>query len=277
MISNRKKILFFILAAFFAVIFVYHAEAATLSLSPSVSSTITVGNIFNVSLILNTSGAQVDGADIRYLNYNPALLEVQDANSLSAGVQISPGSLMSITNINTVDVINGRIQFSQTVGTGLTYSGTGVLASVNFKALATGSTNVTFDFTAGVTADTNIASAGTDVLTAVTNGSYTIIPAGTVPPPPVCGNGIIETGEQCDSSNLGGASCTSQGYSGGTLSCSSSCTFNTSNCSSGGTLPPVCGNSIIETGEQCDSSNLGGGTCSSLGYSAGTLSCNSGC
>ena len=51
---------------------------------------------------------------------------------------------------------------------------------------------------------------------------------------PGCGDGVIGTGEQCDGSNLGGASCSSQGFSGGTLSCSSACTFNTSSCTSGG-------------------------------------------
>ena len=50
----------------------------------------------------------------------------------------------------------------------------------------------------------------------------------------VCGNGVKESGEQCDGSDLAGASCTSQGYTGGNLSCSASCTFNTSACTSGG-------------------------------------------
>jgi hypothetical protein len=48
----------------------------------------------------------------------------------------------------------------------------------------------------------------------------------------VCGNGIKEGGEQCDGSDLGGASCISQGYTGGSLSCDPSCTFNTSACTS---------------------------------------------
>lgn len=53
---------------------------------------------------------------------------------------------------------------------------------------------------------------------------------------PGCGDGVIGVGEQCDGSNLGGSSCVSRGFSGGTLSCTSSCTFNTSQCttSSGG-------------------------------------------
>ena len=49
----------------------------------------------------------------------------------------------------------------------------------------------------------------------------------------VCGDGIVETPEQCDGSNLNGASCTTQGFTGGSLSCSSACEFNTTQCTSG--------------------------------------------
>lgn len=49
---------------------------------------------------------------------------------------------------------------------------------------------------------------------------------------PYCGNGVIDGGEQCDGSNLNGATCATQGFSSGTLSCSSSCTFDTSSCAS---------------------------------------------
>jgi hypothetical protein len=39
----------------------------------------------------------------------------------------------------------------------------------------------------------------------------------------------------------------------------------------------VCGNNIVEHGEDCDGSSLDGQTCLSLGYDGGTLSCNVGC
>ena len=55
--------------------------------------------------------------------------------------------------------------------------------------------------------------------------------SGTVPG---CGDGVIQSGEECDGSNLNGKSCLTQGFSGGTLSCNSNCTFNTSSCTSGG-------------------------------------------
>lgn len=47
----------------------------------------------------------------------------------------------------------------------------------------------------------------------------------------VCGNGVQEPGEQCDGSDLNGQTCQTQGYpSGGTLACSSTCSFDTSGC-----------------------------------------------
>jgi len=50
----------------------------------------------------------------------------------------------------------------------------------------------------------------------------------------VCGNGNLDPGEQCDGSDLNGLSCSELGFSGGTLSCTGSCVFNTNGCTSGG-------------------------------------------
>ncbi|WP_146158476.1 hypothetical protein [Enhygromyxa salina] len=47
----------------------------------------------------------------------------------------------------------------------------------------------------------------------------------------VCGNGLIDDGEQCDGGNLGGFSCVDLGYSGGTLGCDMvTCTYDASAC-----------------------------------------------
>jgi len=45
-----------------------------------------------------------------------------------------------------------------------------------------------------------------------------------------CGNGIVETGEQCDGSILAGNTCINNGFTGGTMSCKSDCTLNTAGC-----------------------------------------------
>lgn len=48
---------------------------------------------------------------------------------------------------------------------------------------------------------------------------------------PVCGNGAIDDGEQCDGGNLGGFTCVDLGYSGGTLACDPvTCTYDASAC-----------------------------------------------
>lgn len=47
---------------------------------------------------------------------------------------------------------------------------------------------------------------------------------------PTCGDGVRNGGEACDGNDLGGASCVSVGFDVGQLSCSASCTHNTSAC-----------------------------------------------
>lgn len=46
----------------------------------------------------------------------------------------------------------------------------------------------------------------------------------------VCGNSAVEGSEDCEGSNLNGKSCTSLGYSSGSLSCDIACSFDTSAC-----------------------------------------------
>lgn len=57
----------------------------------------------------------------------------------------------------------------------------------------------------------------------------------------ICGNGILESGEQCDGAQLGGQTCQSKNYTGGTLSCAAGCVFNVSACVNNSTPPPVTG------------------------------------
>lgn len=61
---------------------------------------------------------------------------------------------------------------------------------------------------------------------------------------PGCGDGVIGSGEQCDGSNLGGATCSSRGFSGGTLSCNTNCTFNTSACTTAPSPSPGGGGGV---------------------------------
>lgn len=150
------------------------ASAATLSVSPS-SQSVKAGDIFSVSVYLDTQGSSIDGVDLRYLNYNPKLLQVQDSGTTQAGIQISPGNLMPSTLLNKVDQTAGRIAFSQVAAGGTKYKGSGKLAVISFKALSAGNASLTFDYTPKSTTDSNVAMAGSDALNAVVNGVYTII------------------------------------------------------------------------------------------------------
>ena len=74
-------------------------------------------------------------------------------------------------------------------------------------------------------------------------------------PGAVCGNGFMETGEECDDGNVIS-----------TDACTSECKI------------AVCGDGMIRTGfEQCDGSNVGNVSCQSLGFANGSLSCTVGC
>ena len=100
------------------------------------------------------------------------------------------------------------------------------------------------------------------------------------PEQPSCSDGVVnQLSENCDKTDLQGKTCQSFGFTGGTLNCTSSCTFDKSKCTGGN---KVCGNGIVEKPnaenvyEQCDTDNLDGQSCITRdAYSGGTLKCNS--
>jgi hypothetical protein len=111
------------------------------------------------------------------------------------------------------------------------------------------------DGVAGTSDGTTAAETGEPGTTAVpdvgdTGGSETM-----EVPLPVCGNGVIEEGEYCDSDNLGGESCvTQQGHEGGTLLCSEECRYDFSQCEGEST----CGDDTVdyELGEDCEGDSV---------------------
>ncbi len=92
--------------------------------------------------------------------------------------------------------------------------------------------------------------------------------------PDTCGNGAVDFAEQCDGADLFGFSCEALGLGEGSLACSETCLFDTTDCV--GALPD-CGDGLVQPGEQCDQANLQGLTCDALGLGGGVLSCSLDC
>lgn len=114
----------------------------------------------------------------------------------------------------------------------------------------------------------------------------------------VCGNGVREGTESCDMHDFGGESCATYGFDSGELHCTSTCSIsltacilcgnniceqgeNPSNCpfDCEANNTAICGNGLVENGEECDSNNLNNATCQSLntGYTGGILRCGANC
>ncbi len=75
----------------------------------------------------------------------------------------------------------------------------------------------------------------------------------------------------CDGKLLGGKTCKTQGFDGGTLTCKTDCyAIVTSGCYK-------CGDKKKSGPEACDSADLGGATCKSSGFIGGTLKCKTDC
>ena len=84
-----------------------------------------------------------------------------------------------------------------------------------------------------------------------------------------CNNGQFDLGEQCDTET--DIICSLFELESGTISCTAQCAIDTSLCIG---KQGVCGDNIINPGEQCDGSNLGSANCYDFGeYQSGQLAC----
>jgi hypothetical protein len=162
-ICNLSFIIFFLLP--------FPALAATLSLVPSKGS-FNRGCDFSLKVNIDTQGADTDGSDVILL-YNPGKF---------SATSIDNGSLYADFPGNNIDNNSGKVSIYALAPTNKGFSGKGVLATVNFTVTATasaGPATVNFDFdpkNPTITTDSNVIQRSSlqDVLTSVTNGSYTI-------------------------------------------------------------------------------------------------------
>lgn len=151
--------------------FSHSALAATLSLSPG-TGVYTAGQTFTANVVINTAGQPVNAADAT-LSFNP--------NELSV-VGVSKGS--SIFNLWTADPTYsnsaGTISFGGGSPSGYTGS-RGTIMTITFRASSAGTGRVSFKTGSVLAADGR----GTNVLTDMSGGTYTIAAADVQPEPEV--------------------------------------------------------------------------------------------
>ncbi len=161
-LNSTLKIFRGIFIAVCAVFFfgVSSVEAATLRLSPE-TGVYTVGNTFTANVLINTGGKPINAADAE-LSFNPKELTV-----------VSVGKGGSIFNLWTLEPkfsnSAGTISFGGGSPSGYTGSG-GVIMSVTFRSVAAGTPKVNFRSGSILAAD----GMGTNVLTSMNGGTYTI-------------------------------------------------------------------------------------------------------
>lgn len=90
-----------------------------------------------------------------------------------------------------------------------------------------------------------------------------------------CGDDFRDPGEACDGPDLGGQDCRTLGFheNVGAPVCTARCAFDTSACGA------RCGDNTVDVahGEECDSQQLSGNTCQTLGFTRGALACDADC
>jgi hypothetical protein len=166
-----KKLTALLLSIVTLVLLPAQALAATLSLSPA-SGTFNKGCTVTLNILLDTQGAATDGVD--------AIL-LYDTTRFSA-TKITNGTIYSEYPGNIIEAQAGRVIVSGSASAASPFSGSGVLAKVDFSVLPqapVGAAQIKFDFDGAdrtKTTDSNVAERNnvTDVLSAVVDGSYAI-------------------------------------------------------------------------------------------------------
>lgn len=157
-------------------------NAAKFAMSPN-NDEFVQGCNSEINIMMNTEGKDSNAADIE-VRYNPAQIEILDANESMPGIQIKNGTTYEAYFGNQVDTSSGTIKLAG-ASFFTPFNGTGLFATIPFKAKdGVDSSSFTIHFTGtGDTLDSNIAENTTsnDLLNGVTNGNYTFITGNCFP------------------------------------------------------------------------------------------------
>lgn len=121
------------------------ANGALVSIDPS-SSKVALGSTTKVDIRVEDV-AWLYGAEV-YLDFDPDLLEVVDADADESGVQVELGTFLSpdFVTENSVDQVDGSIEFAVVqLEPSEPVTGSGTLAVVEFRGIARGTSALTFE------------------------------------------------------------------------------------------------------------------------------------
>jgi len=148
-----------------------HAAGVHIGFSTDTKTT-WVDRTFTLNIRVRTYGQPVDSAQA-YIDFDPSLLEVVDADPGTAGDQIQRGTALPDELQNSVDNALGRIDFAAGIFGGQPLTGTFTLATVEFKAkAATGGTPLSFVFVAP--RETKVSMEGLNQLSTYSDGTVII-------------------------------------------------------------------------------------------------------
>lgn len=170
--SFCKSVIFFvILFTFFR--FTHPVEAAVLSLNPS-SSTVTLGDEFDVLVRIDTEGERVTSADVQLVYDRTRLQVISVTNGRSGTSAFFPDFFQ---NLSSNQIYMGGSVINPTD----TRIGQGNFSTVRFKSLTNGAATVGFICQNGSTTDTNISRAdknATDIVSCsrISNVYYMVDP-----------------------------------------------------------------------------------------------------
>lgn len=139
--------------------------------------TVAVGQTVELPVVLSTGPDATSGVDL-VMTYDPSVLELVDADPAVGGLQVKPGTLFDLIQMNAVDAKRGVIRFSagqQPVGQPVVASNQPV-ATVIVKGLKVGQSAVKLHHTAGALNDTNVIKPndGRDLLTGIQSASVRV-------------------------------------------------------------------------------------------------------
>lgn len=154
------------------------------------SQYLTVGGVTTVDIRIEDV-ANLYGADVR-LSFDPAKLQVQDADPTASGIQIQAGTFPHPSQgyivQNTADNAAGTMTYAiALLAPAAPVSGNGVLAKITFQAVGEGTSSIAFTSATLSDAQANSIAATTEDGQIIVTPSPTPTPPPPPPPPPPCG------------------------------------------------------------------------------------------